>query len=418
MSHGRVFVWAGLALALAVGAVLRLDAVDSRYGPDSHQSSDVQRYYVGTADSFLAGRGWNPDLPSNFIPPPLQAAFIVAAKWIYPDVSYGTLRTLQALFSTLSIGLAFWIGVEMGGLGVGLAAAWLLALDPGVIKWVGILLAETHYFFLLFAFLGTLLVALRRRSPRWMAASGVLLGLASLAKSFPMLLVFAIPSFCIARSRERRSWVLAAVFPLAFALVVGPWIAHNALRYGHLYPISTNSGQLLAQSNFLELDAAETLYWEDARKLEGWKSAEIRQRFEGRLDRDGRREWNERDRAYRAHFFAYVAAHPLHFLRNYVIKLGNVFRYPPGGLRLTVALLGLVGLAWFGVAERGEPRWVMFWVAIYFVGFAALFHVDVRGRVNLPVKVLMSFFAAYLFGRLAERARRRLRTAAPPSQST
>jgi 4-amino-4-deoxy-L-arabinose transferase-like glycosyltransferase len=356
------------------------------------------------------------DYEWNFIPPPGQAAFIVLARSVLPGADFQALRYLQALFGILAIPLAFWVGARMGGRWVGLAAALLLALDPNVIEYVAILLAESNYFFLLFVFLALLLEAVRRNSVAWMAAAGCALALASLTKSFPMFLSLVIPLSLVARGQDRKSVVQGAAFFLCFALVVSPWLVRNYLRYERVYPISTNAGTLMAQSNFASLDPTDPdqIYWEQIYRTDVWKDPGIEEAFEGQVDRHGRPEWNEKDRAYMKHALRYIAGNPAHFARNYAIKLYNVLRYPlPAGgeswrpshfYRVLMLLLGLAGLAWFAVADRHEPQWILVPVFLYFLAFTALLHIVRSGRINLPVKVLLGLFAAYLIGRLVERA--------------
>ena len=101
------------------------------------------------------------------------------------------------------------------------------------------------------------------------------------------------------------------------------------------------------------------------------------------------------------HFLEYVAAQPVHFSRNYVIKLYNIFRYPRAKTkwirryREILLLLGLCGFAVFLYRRQGGTEWVMGPIAAYFAGFGALSHITTDGRINLPLKVLFSFFAAY-----------------------
>jgi hypothetical protein len=411
----RVLQAALLGLALVVGTAMRWHAVPSKFGPHECQQADVYRYYVSTAESFLAGRGWATDYEWNFIPPPLQAAFIVVTRLVLPEASYGTMRYVQAVLSVATILLAGWVGLELGGRWAGVAAASLVALDRNVVEYVAILLAENNHFFLLFAFLGLLLLALRRESAWLMAAAGAALALASLAKPFPMFLSAVVPLWTIFRRPGRASVLRAGLFAAAFVLTVAPWLVRNHERYGRLYPISTNSGTLLAQSNFVGLDPwrPEMIFWDSIYRTDLWKDPAIERRFAGRVDRYGQGEWNERDRAYLGHFVHYVLDHPLHFLRNYVVKLYNVFRhplprsgepwYPSHHYRVITGLLGLLGLAWFAVAERSRPRAVLLVIFAYYAGFSALMHIDAAGRINLPLKLLLSLFAAYLLGRLAER---------------
>jgi 4-amino-4-deoxy-L-arabinose transferase-like glycosyltransferase len=417
----RIGVVAALVvLSMIAGAALRLQVVPSKFGPDECATGDVYRYYVSVASSFLEGRGWVTDYEWNFIPPPGQAAFIVLIKLLIPGADFETLRYFQALVSILTIPLAFWVGTRMGGCWVGVAAAALLSIDRNVIDYVAILLAETNYFFLLFLFLALLLEATRRRNLIWTAAAAAVLALSALTKPFPVLLALLLPLCFILRHRDRRAAHQAWVFLLSFTLLVAPWLIRNYVRYGHLYPISTNSGTLLAQSNFLGLDSAsaDQIYWEQIYRRDVWKSPEIEDRFAGRVDRYGRPEWNEKDRAYGRHALGYMMRHPLHFARNYVLKLYNVLRHPLPGpgerwypshiYRVVLILLGLVGLAWFAVVERREPQWVLVPVLAYYLGFTALLHIVRSGRMNLPLKVLLGLFAAYLIGRLATRAWGRL----------
>jgi hypothetical protein len=233
-----------------------------------------------------------------------------------------------------------------------------------------------------------------------------------------MLLAVAIPIGLAARERSRGSLYRGGIFLLGFLICVGPWIGRNYLRYGEIYPISTNGGTLLATSNFLELDPTRMIYWETTHKMREWRSVAIEMRFAGKVDKDGRRLWNERDRLYTRHALDYITTHPMHFAQNYVTKLYNSFRYPlgkrgvwtlPEVYRVVLMLLGLAGVALFSIAERRKSQWLMAWIFGYYAGFTALLHITRSGRINLPVKVLLSFFAAYLVVRLFQAASETLR---------
>ncbi len=398
-------LWTTLALLFIVGlgAYWRFAVAPSEYGPDSIQSGDVRRYYVSTAESVLAGNGWVPSYNANFLPPPLQTVFVLAVKLI-PGSNFQTARYLQAAASVLTIVLAYGVGLHMcrNKLGGTIAAA-LVAFDPHLVRWVSTLLTETNFFFLFFSFMLALLIGLKKRSALWAGAAGALLGLACLMKSFPLLLLGVLPIYLIVRDRSRSSMRFAATFAGVGMLVIAPWIVRNYLRYGHLYLISTNSGTALAQSNFVGLDAANAKqrYWNDNYRKSAWRSPAIEKRFAGRKDRYGKPEWNEKDRAYQKHFLTYVANNPIHFSRNFVVKLYNIFRYPPDKtkwktrFREVVLLLGLAGFVTFTYRRRKRPQWVMVPIVVYYALFGALFHLTSSGRINLPLKILFSFFAAY-----------------------
>jgi 4-amino-4-deoxy-L-arabinose transferase-like glycosyltransferase len=405
-----------LAIALLLGAWFRIDAVARRYPPTEDSPHDVQRYYVSTAQSLLAGRGFETSYESNFIPPPLQALYIAGVKLLLPAADFATMRAGQALISIATLALVYRLGTLMSGPMLGACSALLVALDPDVIGLVATLLAETNFFLLLFAFLSALLVALERRAPTWFMGSGALLGLTSLAKPFPMMLAFVVPAWIVLRGRDRDAWIRAAVFFAGFALIVAPWTTRNALRYGGFYPISTNSGLLLAQSNFAGLDPtrADMIYWDDVRLLPEWCDPAIEAEYAAQRDADGKLEWNLRDRDYARHAQRFILRHPGQFLRSYAVKLRNVFwypgpyagyeplrysalgeRWPFPTFRQVLVLLGLPGVVWFAIATRKSSRSIMVLVFGYFAFFAALLHITRDGRINLPPRLLLTLFAAY-----------------------
>jgi hypothetical protein len=75
-------------------------------------------------------------------------------------------------------------------------------------------------------------------------------------------------------------------------------------------------------------------------------------------------------------------------------------------LKLTVAAVLVHGIFSSGRLDFHElsairDRWP--WVFAYFVGFSALFHITEAGRINLPMKLLLSFFAAYLLSEIVSK---------------
>jgi hypothetical protein len=94
--HQKAIATALLIAILGYGAALRLQTVSAYFGPDTSHGADVRNYYIGTARSFLAGRGWNADLETNYIPPPLQAAFMVAVWTLAPGTDTTTESTASS----------------------------------------------------------------------------------------------------------------------------------------------------------------------------------------------------------------------------------------------------------------------------------------------------------------------------------
>ncbi len=371
------------------------------------RKGDVAKYYLGTAQSFLERGAWESALDSNFIPPPLQSVFMVSVWRMWPDATLGDLRVIQAVLGTCAIWFAYLIGVSMGGRVSGLVAAALVAFDPYLVQWTGFLLAESNYIVLLFGFLVALLRAVETQRLGWSLLCGVLLGLTVLMKPFPMLLALLIPAILLVRSPRMSSLKVGGVLLLSFLAVVSPWIIRNSIRCGRLCGISTNVGVVLAQSNFLELDARlpEMRYWEQLSKTEYWRDQGVEERYQTVPDKVGKQDWNQRDHAYARRAFSYMAAHPIHFLRNYCVKVYNGLFYPRSARRVYeyavrpwIIVVGLLGLGCYVCMEWGAPRWVMAPVQVYFILFTGLFHITRWGRINFPSKLLLGFFVAYLVG--------------------
>lgn len=417
MTKGARFA---LALALLIGGAARFDAVSRLYAPDADQKTDVRRYYQGMAESVLAGRGWIPTYPTNFIPPPGQAVFILIPKWLLPSVDFRQLRVLQAVISTLTILLGFRIASRLWGPAAGLATAWLLALFYPLVYYVGTLVPETNYIACLFGFALACVEAQRRPRVRRFAFAGGLLGLAVCFKPVPSLLAIALVPWVWTSSPIASRRRCAIAFLVAAWVLPGVWIVRNALHYGHIYPVSTNGGTLLALANNEGLDPAraDMMYWDDLYRGGAlFRDAAIERRFASAVDVDGKPEENLKDRAYTRKTIGYIASNPFHFARNYAIKLGNFLVHPrpgelPGGERpwlfreirflqdalLVAGLLGLAGLI-AGRRHRSSAVAVLGLIG-YLLAMGALMHLTRDGRMNLPLRALLALPAGYAVARL------------------
>jgi len=411
--------WIALTLALLMGGAARFDAVSRIYAPNVDQRTDVRRYYQGMAESVLAGHGWIPTYPTNFIPPPGQAVFILIPKWIFPSIDFRQLRILQALASTATILLGFGIASRLWGATAGVVTAWLLVLYFPLTYYVGTLVPETNYIACLFAFALACVEAQRRPRVRRFAVAGGLLGLAVCFKPVPSLLPLLLaPWVWTSSPKELRRRSLIAFLLAAWALP-GAWILRNAVHYGHFYPVSTNGGTLLALANNPGLDPARSdmMYWDDLyRRGDLFLDPAIESRYASVIDVDGKPEENLKDREYRQKTVSYILSNPVHFLRNYLIKLGNFLLYPrpgelPGGERpwlfreirplqdllLALGILGLAALA-AGPQTRAGALPLLGLIG-YILAMGALMHLTRDGRMNLPFRALLCLPAGYLIAR-------------------
>jgi hypothetical protein len=415
--------------ALVMGALPRIDAVSRFYPPDRDQRTDARRYYISMAESVREGKGWIPSYPTNFIPPPGQAAFILALKSVWPRSDFQHLRTVQAVVSIATLLLAYALGRALHDRWTGVVAAWMVALHYKLSEMVGVLLPETSHVFLLFAFVLALAAAMERRALRAGAAAGALLGLCALFKPTPVL----IAPLAAAMLWRGASWRPAAAFMGSLLVVLAPWTVRNWIHYGGLFPISTNGGTLLALANSPALDSArpDMTYWDDLYRLDYYKDAEIEARYEGQVDADGKPEENLKDRAYARRALGYMASRPLHFLRNYAYKAWHFVVLPPpdppaasfpfrelGWLTRLVVFGGLAGAVLLAVVRRGQPaaRATLLTVG-YLLAVGALLHLTRDGRMNLPFRALLAVPAAFLLVFAAQAALRAIRARGAARQS-
>jgi 4-amino-4-deoxy-L-arabinose transferase-like glycosyltransferase len=150
-------------------------------------------------------------------------------------------RLAQTVLGTAAVGLVGLVALEAFGPGIALIAMILAAVYPVFIESDGTLVAEN----LLIVFeLAAIWTALRaRRSDRpyaWIAATGVLTGLATLTHENAALLLLPL-GFAVAgvvRTRVRAVALLLA----CTALTVLPWTIRNAVELHHFVPVSDETG--------------------------------------------------------------------------------------------------------------------------------------------------------------------------------
>lgn len=150
-------------------------------------------------------------------------------------------RLAQTVLGTVAVGLIGLVALEAFGPGIALIALILAAVYPVFIESDGTLVAEN----LLIVFeLAAIWTALRaRRSDRpyaWIAATGVLTGLATLTHENAALLLLPL-GFAVAGVVRRRARAVALLLACT-ALTILPWTIRNAVELHHFVPVSDETG--------------------------------------------------------------------------------------------------------------------------------------------------------------------------------
>lgn len=239
------------------GTYNRMASMIARYGD----------YHTGTKPKSGAGgsRG-----PTAYFPPAfpyfLSVVDLLSGHQQGGKAAVQSLRIEMAVTGTISVGLVGLVALEAFGEGAALASLALAAFYPVMIELSGALVAENLVVMLELAAAWALLRARRaqgRRPYLWIAATGVLTGLAALTHENAVLYVipFAFAAWAVARARapsDRPRTRLGRAGPVlrilaAPALVIlltcatiAPWTIRNAIELHHFIPIADETGITLA----------------------------------------------------------------------------------------------------------------------------------------------------------------------------
>ncbi|HEV3212883.1 MAG TPA: glycosyltransferase family 39 protein [Acidimicrobiales bacterium] len=238
----------GLALRLVLGRFEPL--------PPTGLVAD-ETWYVRVAHSVVNGKGfvW-PVKPfaQTALHGPLTVLLLAPATLLQP-YGYTAQRATMALVGALGVVVIGLVGRELAGPRVGVAAAVVAALYPGL--WVNDLVATSESPAVLLLAVVLFLSLRVRRDPATgtLVGLGLALGLLALDRGELAILgvLLAVPAI-VAVARTSAAPAATAVRALLVVgvlavLVVVPWSAYNQVRFHQTVPISTDLGQTLVGAN-------------------------------------------------------------------------------------------------------------------------------------------------------------------------
>jgi 4-amino-4-deoxy-L-arabinose transferase-like glycosyltransferase len=241
------------ALSIRIGYIERTPyhAINDA-GSYNKLASEVARtgdYATGSGPKSGAGgsRG-----PTAYFPPGypyfLAAVDLIDGHQAGGKTAVGPERISQAILGTVTVGLIGMVALEAFGAPTALVALILAALYPVLIELSGVLVAENLMVAFELAALWTALRARRSRHPyAWIAATGVLTGLATLTheNTFVIVLPLAFAVAQVARGLppgRARATKAVALLLASTAITILPWTLRNAVELHHLVPVSDESG--------------------------------------------------------------------------------------------------------------------------------------------------------------------------------
>ncbi len=424
----------GIVLTLLLGVVLTarlgVTAWVAQVHPAGLEAPDTHTY-VNTARAVLAhGRlAVAPELPDE--PQTVRTAgypLFLAVVYRLAGERPGAAAGAQAALSVLSVLLVYALARRAWDERSGLAAAGVMALDPLSLFHAPMLLTETLFTILLLA---ALLAAMRmlgsERAVRfaWAALAGVLLAAATHVRpvsyylSAPLAIAAGIALWRNAGRGQRRAWLAAVVFLVAFACVVVPWQWRNReAGAGWTFSRIETINLLLYRAAGVEaLATGVTLEEAQARLLD---------RVESREGAD----WVSVDRTRRAEAVRVLKEHPVLMLRTQAEGAARLLLGPGGGhLRALlgpdvsgsaiVALIGWSGAwlagvyglialggwkGWYGLRKRWAVHLPVLVTLVYLVVVSA--GPEANSRFRVPVAPLLALYAGRSlveFGRCCRR---------------
>jgi len=223
--------------------------------------------WLETARNVVSGKGYSlsaygfADEPRpTAVRGPTVVYFFAAVLWLFGDHMWSIVFA-QWVVDVATCVVLFFISMEIfQDRRVAFIACLLFAFYlPGLIfTFLG--WSEPLFTLVLAGFTLSLLRALRQPSIWAYALSGALLGLAVLARpimQFYPLVILPLLLWAMNRSRN-RALSSFAVFFLAFAAVLSPWVIRNYFVFDAFIPGSVYSGRPLYEGNFI-LDRADYL---------------------------------------------------------------------------------------------------------------------------------------------------------------
>jgi 4-amino-4-deoxy-L-arabinose transferase-like glycosyltransferase len=155
-------------------------------------------------------------------------------------------RIEQALLGTAAVALLGLVALEAFGATVAVVAMVLAAVYPVFVEMSGILAAENLLVVLELAMAWTALRARRSGRPlRWIAATGVLTGLATLTHQNAILLLLPLGAAAVAAVRgpsRARAGSAITLLVMTTLVVILPWTIRNAIVLHRFLPVSDETG--------------------------------------------------------------------------------------------------------------------------------------------------------------------------------
>lgn len=405
-----------LAVALIVRAVFLLAT------PHALESDpDAYRYLAeNLLERGVFGYG---EHPTAYRPPlyPLMIAPLVAlGEW-----SRVAIGVLHVLLGVATVALVYRLAERWGLACLSLIPAALVAIDPLLLMQSTLIMTETLATFLAVAALLGITTAAQQPTPARAALAGGAAALAALCRPtflpWMALCALALPWFA---DRWAGRAKLFAVFTLAAAVVLSPWVLRNQFWFGRPIAGTTHGGYtLLLANNPWLYEHLRTSQWRAV-----WTADELDQWWLARASRTTPAEELHADRMAYERAKETIRRDPKTFFYASLLRVGALWSPLPHqvdpqegdaeqlaryavcawyGAEFVLALLGIATVLRLSTFDsRPSSSWRSTWIwgillALVFTGVHSLYWSNIRMRA--PLMPVVAVAAAAGIARLAHR---------------
>ena len=366
-------------------------------------------YYDRVAWNLASGHGYSMSESAPYMPyfkKPLGYPTFLALIYMAFGHDYLFVYLIQAFLHAGTVVLLFFIARETMEAKLAALAALLYALNPFSSSYAATIMTECVFTFFLTLALWLLVLATgrHRESPaRYLVLAGAVTAAGALFRPIIQYIpVLALISFPFFYKPMKRALQYAAIFCLAFGLVVMPSVWRTYTLFGELR-IATIKGSWSLYSGTLEYSG------------EGWESlvsADHQQQDTDIIMASS--DYDEVEAAYERYHekaMANIRARPGQFLKSVIIRFFRIWisSYHPKlspailtAVRVAGILFLVLGIA--GVA-LSYPEWRKFYwilVTMFFCNVVSSLGTT-QARYTIPLRGLMTLFVVVAIGRALSR---------------
>ncbi len=340
-----------LLVILVLGAALRL-GLWGWFDGAPPQIWDERDYNTLAKNLVQYGEfAFEPGEPTS-LRPPLYPALVAGTYRLFGLDNFQAVRLLQAVLSLINAFLLYRLARFAFSHRVGLWAAGLYCFYPSLLGFNNLLLTEVLFTFLYCAFCALVFRSLQRNSILSLAAAGVVLGLAALARSTaflfpPILVVFLLLSF--PGTWRRRLLAVGAVLA-AFAATTAPWAVRNTRLHKTFVAIDHQGARNFMIGNYQHTPLYRSWTGAEFTGDDSWVHE-----LQSAYPPEQRQTQGELDQLAMRDGLKFVASHPGLTLERDVIKFFNFWG-------LERELLAGVKVGYFGTISR--PAFLLLAVTI------------------------------------------------------